>query len=165
MEREYTEMVGDLWTPDVQATFDDLWESILCNPCLCRFDPNKLTVLRMDFSAKGFGYVVCQLDNDDTFLALSLQFMSGNGFHFLTKTNGGVLHPVAFGSRRTRGNKQYLHLYLAEGLAGNWAMNKVRHMCYVRWFVCVTDCYAVKFLLSYDGANQAILRLQMCLTA
>jgi hypothetical protein len=25
----------------------------------------------------------------------------------------------------------------------------------------VTDCYAIKFLLSYDGANQAILRLQM----
>jgi hypothetical protein len=25
----------------------------------------------------------------------------------------------------------------------------------------VTDCYAVKFILSYDGANQAILCLQM----
>ena len=87
--------------------------------------------------------------------------MSGNGFHFLTKTNGGVLHPVAFGSRRTRGNKKNLHLYLGERFAGNWAMNKVHHMCYGRRFVWVTDCYAVKFLLSYDGANQAILRLQM----
>ncbi len=34
-------------------------------------------------------------------------------------------------------------------------------MCYGRRFVWVTDCYAVKFLLSYDGANQAVLRLQM----
>ena len=34
-------------------------------------------------------------------------------------------------------------------------------MCYGCRFVWVTDCYAVKFLLSYDGANQAILRLQM----
>ena len=97
MEQEYTEMVGDLWTPDVQATFDDLRESILCDPCLRRFYPNKLTVLRTNFSAKGFGYVVCQLDNDDASLALSLQFMSGNRFHFLTKTNGGVLHPSRLG--------------------------------------------------------------------
>ena len=55
MEREYTEMVGDLWTSDVQSTFDDLRDSILCDPCLRRFDPRKLTVLRTDFSAKGFG--------------------------------------------------------------------------------------------------------------
>jgi hypothetical protein len=27
--------------------------------------------------------------------------------------------------------------------------------------VWVTDCYSIKFLLSYDGANQEILRLQM----
>jgi hypothetical protein len=39
-------------------------------------------------------------------------------------------------------------------------MNKVRHMCYGHQFVWVTDCYAVKFIMSY-GANQAILCLQM----
>ncbi len=40
-------------------------------------------------------------------------------------------------------------------------MNKFRHMCWGHRFVWVTDCYAVKFILLYDGANQAILRLQM----
>jgi hypothetical protein len=34
-------------------------------------------------------------------------------------------------------------------------------MCFGRRFVWVTDCYAVKFILSYDGLNPAILRLQM----
>jgi hypothetical protein len=86
----------------------------------------------MDFSAKGFGYVVCQPDDDKTSLALALQFMFGNGFHFLTKTNGGVLYSIAFGSRRTRGNEKFLHSYLGEGFAGDWAMNKVRHMCFGR---------------------------------
>jgi hypothetical protein len=119
IDREYTERVGDLWTSEVQTTFEDLRSLILCNPCLWRFDPRKITILRMDFSAKGFGYVVCQPDDDKTSLALALQFMSGNGFHFLLKTNGGVLYPVAFGSRRTRGNEIYLHLYLAEGFAGD----------------------------------------------
>jgi hypothetical protein len=40
-------------------------------------------------------------------------------------------------------------------------MNKFRHMCWGCCFVWITDCYAVKFILSYNGANQAILRLQM----
>jgi hypothetical protein len=150
-----------MWTPDVQSTFDSLRNSILEDPCLCCFDPAKLTVLCTEFSSKGFGYVVCQPDDDNFSLELILQFMSGNGFHFLTMTDGGVLHPVAFGSQRARGNKKYLHLYLGKAFCGNYAMNKLCHLCWGRSFVWVTDCYSVKFILSYDGANQAILRLQM----
>jgi hypothetical protein len=161
MQRDYTELVGNLWTSDTRATFNDLCNSILCNPCLRRFNQKRLTVLRTDFLLKGFGYVVCQVDNNDVSLALASQFMSGNGFHFLIKTNGGVLYLIAFGSRRTRGNERHLHSYLVEGFCGDWAMNKVRHMCYGCQFVWVTDCYAVKILLLYNGANQAVLRLQM----
>ncbi len=40
-------------------------------------------------------------------------------------------------------------------------MNKCRHYLFGQRFVWVTDCYAIKFILSYDGANHAILRLQM----
>ena len=105
MAQEYTKEVGNLWTPEAQSTFDKLRNSILGDPCLQRFDPHKLTVLQMDFSTKGFGYVVCQADNKDMPLALASQFMSGNGFHFLTKTNGGAVYPVAFGSRRCPGNE------------------------------------------------------------
>jgi hypothetical protein len=161
MLREYTKPIGDMWMLDVQSTFDSLRNSILEDPCLRRFNPAKLTVLRTDFSSKGFGYVVCQPDNDDNVsLEHVSQFMSGNGFHFLTTTNGRVLHPAAFGGWRAHGNEKYLHLYLGEAFCGNYAMNKSRHMCWGRSFVWVTDCYAVKFILSYNGANQAILRLQ-----
>jgi hypothetical protein len=34
-------------------------------------------------------------------------------------------------------------------------------MCFGRRFVSVTNCYAVKFILTYDGSNPAVLRLQM----
>jgi hypothetical protein len=34
-------------------------------------------------------------------------------------------------------------------------------MCFECQFAWVTDCYAVKFILLYDGSNPAILRLQM----
>jgi hypothetical protein len=153
MAQKYTKEVGNLWTPAAQSIFDESSNLILGDPCPRCFDPNKLTVLQTDISAKGFGYVVCQADDEDTSLALASQFMSGNGFHFLTKTNGGAFYPVAFGSGRCRGNERFLHLYLGKGFTGDWAMNKVRHMCYGRRFVWVTDCYAVKFILSYDGAN------------
>jgi hypothetical protein len=34
-------------------------------------------------------------------------------------------------------------------------------MCFGQRFTWVTDCYALKFILSYDGRNSAILHLQM----
>jgi hypothetical protein len=34
-------------------------------------------------------------------------------------------------------------------------------MCFGQRFTWVTDCYALKFILSYDGRNSAILCLQM----
>jgi hypothetical protein len=119
MEREYTKPVGESWTDEAQTTFDKLKQSILCNPCLRRFDHRKLTVLRTDFSARGFGYVVCQPANNNILTAMAAQFMSGNGFVFMGKDDQGILHPMAFGSRRTQGNEKQLHLYLSEGFAGN----------------------------------------------
>jgi hypothetical protein len=72
-----------------------------------------------------------------------------------------VLHPVCFGARRTRGNESQLHSHLGEGFAGDFGINKCRQYIFAQRFVWVTDCYAVKFILSYDGSNPAILRLQM----
>jgi hypothetical protein len=45
MKREYTEAVGDLWTAKASRAFEELEQSILIDPCLCRFDHQKLTVL------------------------------------------------------------------------------------------------------------------------
>ncbi len=79
----------------------------------------------------------------------------------MTTSSEATLHPIAFGSRRCRGNEVRLHSHLGEGFAGDYAMNKCRHYLFGQRFVWVTDCYAIKFILSYDGANHAILRLQM----
>jgi hypothetical protein len=72
-----------------------------------------------------------------------------------------VLHPVAFGARRCRGDEIRLHSHLSKGFAGNWSINKCRHMHFGQQFVWATDCYVIKFILSYDRTNLAILRLQM----
>jgi hypothetical protein len=132
---EYTEAVGNMWTVEANGAFEELKQSVLCDPCLCRFDHQKLTVLRTDFSALGFGYFVCQPGNNECSLAKASQYMSGNGFGFMIKDGGGILHPVAFSSCRMRGNEKRLHSYLGEGFAGDWAINKIRHMCFGRRFV------------------------------
>ena len=46
-------------------------------------------------------------------------------------------------------------------MAGDWAINKCRHMTFGQRFIWITDSYAVRFLLTYDGNNPAVLRLQM----
>ncbi len=74
-----------------------------------------------------------------------------------------VLHPVAFGAKRCRKNEVWLHSHLCEGFSGDWAMNKCHHMLSGKRFVWTTDCYVIKIILSYNGANPAILCLQMCL--
>jgi hypothetical protein len=68
---------------------------------------------------------------------------------------------VCFGARRTCGNETRLHTHLGEGFSGDYAINKVRQYVFGQRFVWVTDCYAIKFILSYEGGNAAILRLQM----
>jgi hypothetical protein len=110
----YTSRVEDLWTPAAAAAFDELRQCILCNPCLCRFDHKKLTVLRTDFSSQCFGYVVCQPDDDDASLQLVAQYMSGNGFGLMASTSKGTLYPAAFGSRGTCGHEPHLYSYFGE---------------------------------------------------
>jgi hypothetical protein len=78
----------------------------------------------------------------------------------MDKSSKGVLHPIAFGCRCTRGNKKRLHSHLGEVFSGDYPINKCRHMCFGQRFTWVTDYYALKFILSYNGRNLAILRLK-----
>ncbi len=88
-------------------------------------------------------------------------YQDGNGFSFMTKGFAAVLHPICFGARQSRGNKVRLHSHLGKGLTGDYAINKCCHMVFGQRFVWVTNRYAIKFILSYEGGNSAILRLQM----
>jgi hypothetical protein len=161
MKDNYTSTISSAWTPDANAAFEEMWQAILSNPCLQRYDHRKLLVLCMDFSKDGFGFVTCQPANDKVSLAAMNCCMRSECFDFMTKTSLAVLHLIAFGCCRTCGNKKKLHSHLREGFAGDWSINKNRHMCFGQQFTWVTDCYVIKFILLYDGQNPSILRLQM----
>ena len=61
---EYTDSVTPHWTTAAQESFEDIKQSILSDPCLMRFNHQRLIVLCTDFSSHGFSYVVCLPGND-----------------------------------------------------------------------------------------------------
>jgi hypothetical protein len=82
----------------------------------------------MDFSGEGFGYVACQPANNHASLQAMHKYMQGRTFDFMMKDSTTMLHPVAFGCQRTRGNKKHLHSHLGEAFSANYAINKCRHI-------------------------------------
>ncbi len=106
MQDDYTVPVGTAWMDHANAAFDEMRQAILSDPVLCRYDHRKLLVLRMDFSANGFGYVACQPTNNDVSLQAMHKQMQGSDFNFMQKTSCVVLHPVAFGCQQTRGTEK-----------------------------------------------------------
>ena len=74
-----------------------------------------------------------------------------------------LLKSTGFGSRRARDREADLHSHLEEGFSLDWAINHNRAKLWSVRFTSITDCIALRFILSYDGPNPVILRLQMTL--
>jgi hypothetical protein len=116
---EYTNIVAPHWTATAQAAFEDIKQAILSNPCLKRFNHQHLIVLQTDFLSQGFGYIVCQPGGGAASTAAMDAYQRGSDFNFMATSSAAVLHPVAFGARRSRGNEVPLHSHLGEGFAGD----------------------------------------------
>ncbi len=61
IKSEYTDPVAPLWSDAAQRSLDNVKEAILSDPCLMRFNHNRLIVLRTDFSAKGLASLFANL--------------------------------------------------------------------------------------------------------
>ena len=160
-ENELSDPIGDKFGPAAKAAFDDIRQAILADPCLKRFNHKLRLYLKTDFSSFGFGYVALQPGSDTPSISAMRREMAGGECEFLQPGTAFTLHPIAFGSRKTRGYETKLHSHLGEGFAGDWAINRCRHYCYGMRFTWITDCYGIKFILGYDGTNAVLLRLQM----
>ncbi len=147
-KHEYTDPIKPLWTDAAQATWEDMKTAIVSDPCLKRFDYRKLMVLQTDFSAMEFSYILLQPGSNDASMQAAQDYRDGKVFTFMTKGSLATLHPVCFGARKCRGNEVWLHSHLGKCFAEDYAIKKMRHYVFGQRFVWVTDCYAVKFLLS-----------------
>ena len=127
------------WTTAAQESFEDIKQSILSDPCLMRFNHQRLIVLCTDFLSRGFGYVVCQPGNDKASNEAMNAYQFGADFSFMTKTSTATLRPVAFGARCCRRNEVRLHSHLGKGFSGDWATTKCHHYLFGQRFVWMTD--------------------------
>ena len=87
--------------------------------------------------------------------------MDGGECKFLRPQFKLLLRTTAFGLRKTRGREQYLHLHLGKGFYLDCAINQNRAKPRGIQFTAITNCYGLRFILSYGGPNRVILRLQM----
>ncbi len=136
-KQEYTNPVTQYWSEAAQHFIDDMKNAILADPCPCIlcFDYWKLIVLRTDFSCLGFGWVLCQPGDDEASNKAVQEYCLGKGFNFMTKDSSAILRPVCFGGRKSQGNEVWLHFHLGKIFAGNYGMNKCRHMLFGQRFV------------------------------
>ena len=114
------------------------------------------------------GFVGMQPSNNAVSLAAMLREMDGGPCKFMrdppnnnsTKTMP-QLQPVFFGSRHYKGYERRLYSYLGEAFARDWALRKCSHYLWGTRNTWATDQYALTFLVSCDGNNGPIYRLQM----
>ena len=161
-KQEMETNITDQLTPAHLAERDDMINAICSDPCVARFDYNARPYLLTDFSSKGFGYDLCQPDsNHAPSVAAMHREMAGSECEFLLPKTTLRLRTTGFGSRATKGREKFLHSHLGEAFALDWAIHKNRAKLWGVRFTALTDCYALRFILSYDGTNPVLLRQQM----
>jgi hypothetical protein len=140
---------------------EDMIMAILSDPCIARFDCRKRPYLLTDFSKLGFGYNICQPANDAASQAAMQREINGGECEFLTPNSKLLLKSTGFGSRKTRGRKANVHSHSGEGFVLDWAINQCRAKLLSVRFSAITDCYTLRFILSYEGPSPVISCLQM----
>eukprot|EP00957_Ditylum_brightwellii_P180992 13788768-Ditylum_brightwellii.AAC.1 len=70
--------VGNKFNESHQQVYSNIKTSILSKPILKRADPTKQVYLKTNFSAKGLGFVLCQLsDNKESLAAVEREIQGG----------------------------------------------------------------------------------------
>lgn len=125
-----------------------------------RANVTKRFYLKTDFSRVGLGWALCQPDNSEVSLKAMQHEIEGGDCLFDLNLQSPRLLPVAFGGRKTIGNEQHFHSHPGEALAACFGALKNRHFLWGVIFTLMTDCRAMVWLMSYEGNNHAVKRLQ-----
>ena len=111
------------------------------------------------------GYVTTQPAKDPVSVAAMHRENLGGECEFLrnSKDVGAppTLKPISMGSRKNKGYELRLHSHLGEAFALDWAIGQNRLYCYAVRFTNISDCYSLKFVMTYEGNNSVVLRIQM----
>ena len=155
-------VITDLLTPEHDNAKLDMINAICSDPCIPRFDYEKRPYLLTDFSKKGFGWIILQPDSDHpASMEAMRREMSGGDCEFLLPKSTPRLWSTGFGLQTTQGRDSCLHFHLGEAFALDWAIHKNRAKLWGICFTVLTDYMALRFILTYNGWNPVLLRLQI----
>lgn len=91
------------WSPDLVELFRDIKVYITSSPVLARYDPDKSTLLKTDWSTEGMGYILMQpANNEASVAATEILLKTGEYIFDITKFDAR-LKAILFGSRYCTG--------------------------------------------------------------
>jgi len=114
------------WTEKQEESFEKLKQALITVPILRHPDFNKIFYLMTDGSAKGFGAVLAQIDDD------------------------GKEYAIAYVSHSISGTKKNYSPTELELNAAVWAMNKFHYYLGYKKFILLTDHIALQYLKNND---------------
>jgi hypothetical protein len=145
---------------DAIKAFQDIQDYILSKPILQRANIKKRFYLKTNFSTLGLGFALCQPDNSELIAAMNREDAGGSCKSELCVSKMRLL-PVAFGSRKTKGNEVHFYSHPGESLAASRGTTKNCNFLWGRPFTLITDCRALVWLMDYKGHDHAVRRLQL----
>ena len=146
------------WTMNLVTLFEELKIGITSSPILARFDADKPTFLKTDWSAEGMGWILMQPADDEESIAATKLLKETGECKFDLCMNGARLKPIFFGSRSCNDMERKYHSFTGEGACGRWAIGQNRKYLWGCHFYWLCDCSAMKELLEYDGSISMISR-------
>ena len=112
------------WTQELIQLFNDIKLCIISSPVLARYNPDKPTFLKTDWSAEGMGWILMQPADDSISVAATKTLLSGGKCLFDLTKSGARLQPISFGSRACTGLERRYHSFVGEAACGRWAISQ-----------------------------------------
>ena len=160
-EYEYRLQPHDL-SDTILKEMNTVLNDLIKDPVLRRPDPDKRFYLRTDACKNGHGNVLLQPGDDETSIKAMNDEIAGGKCQFDTTLKETLLRlfPLGFSSRKCSKAESFLHSFMNEALAVNFGINQWKVFLWGKEFTILTDCRALIWLLSYEGTNAAVRRLQ-----
>ena len=163
LERKYRrkKIPPEAWTSDLRTLFNDFKELIISSPLLARYNPEKPTFLKTDWSAHGMGWILCQPDDDPHSTEATKILQKTGTCNFDLTMKGPRLRPIAFGSRSCLDTEKHFHSFVGEIACGRWAIAQNKRFLWGTHFYWMCDCNSIKEILNYNGSIHMLSRWSM----
>ena len=114
------------WTPELRTLFADLKICITSSPVLARFDPSKITFMKIDWSSEGTGWIIMHPADDNESGKATTHLRAIRECSFELSKNGARLKVIAFDSCSCNNNERNFRSFTSEGACGCWAIEKTK---------------------------------------